>query len=255
MSVITPTHGRPRHLELLYQVFASQTHSDKELLVDDDSPEPNAFMAALDDPRVRYRHTQGRATTGAKRARLVAAARGDVVAQFDDDDYYAPDYLAQMLDALGGHDLVTLGGWFVFDMKTRGLYYWDSTGVDPVHFRVEAAVAPRPIAMQGLGEHRETWLDEHLWGYGFSYVFRRDLCAVAAFDPELGHGEDIALVRAARAAGKRVRAVPDSRGLVLHVIHSGNMASVFPNYRLPPFLLERLFGEPALRYLDAAAPP
>ena len=249
VSVITPTHGRSRHLELLYQVFAAQTHPDKELLVDDDSPEPSAFMAALDDPRVRYRHTPERATVGAKRARLVAAARGEVIAHFDDDDYYAPDYLEHMLAALGGDDLVTLSGWFLFDTRTRGFYYWDSAKVDEVHIRVDAAAAPRALSMRGLGDGRDAWLEKPLWGYGFSYVFRRD---TATFDPTLGHGEDLAFVNAARAAGRRVRAVPDARGLVLHVIHTGNMASVFPNYRLPELLVERVFGANVLPYLDAA---
>jgi glycosyltransferase involved in cell wall biosynthesis len=183
---------------------------------------------------------------GAKRARLVAAARGEVIAHFDDDDYYAPDYLERMLAALGDDDLVTLSGWFLFDTKTRGFYYWDSAKVDEIHTRVDAAAAPRALSMHGLGDGRDAWLERHLWGYGFSYVFRRD---VAAFDPALGHGEDLAFVNAARAAGRRVRAVPDERGLVLHVIHQGNMASVFPNYRLPEFLVERVFGATALRYL------
>jgi glycosyltransferase involved in cell wall biosynthesis len=252
VSVVTPTHGRPRSLELVYQLFDAQTHPDKELLIEDDSPEPNAFMARLADPRVRYRHQPTRATLGAKRATLGLAAHGDVIAHFDDDDYYAPGYLTRMLVELEGHDLVTLSQWFLFDVKTRGLFYWDTTQVLPVHFRVEAAVAPRAIAMQGLGEGRAEWVDRHLWGYGFSYVYRRDLCQVARFDPTLEHGEDVHFVRAAQAAGGRVRAVPDERGLVLHVVHDGNTASVFPNYRLPPFLLHGLFGDGALGYLRAA---
>lgn len=255
VSVVTPTRDRPRNLELLYQVFAAQTHADRELLVDDDSAEPSAFMAALGDPRVHYRHHAVPATVGAKRARLVAAARGEVIAHFDDDDYYAPDYLARMLGALAGHDLVTLAGWFLYDVKTRGLYYWDTTAVLPLHFRVEAAEAPRPIAMQGLGGETAAWLDRHLWGYGFSYVYRRELCAAAPFDAALAHGEDLALVRAARAAGLRARAIPDERGLALHVIHRGNSAAVFPNHRLPAFLLATLFGEAGQRYVEAAGRP
>jgi hypothetical protein len=157
-----------------------------------------------------------------------------------------------MLDALDGHDLVKLSGWFLLDAKTGGLFYWSSAEVLPVHFRVEAAVAPRPIAMAGLGAGRDAWLDEHLWGYGWSYVYRRELAAAAPFDPARNHGEDMAFVRAARAAGRRLRAIPDEQGLALHLIHHANSASVFPNHRLPPFLLGKLFGDAGQRYLAAA---
>lgn len=242
ISVITPTHGRPRHLENAYRIFDAQTHPDKELLIEDDSPTPCTFFVELRDPRVRYIHTATRSSIGAKRDRLVRMAQGQLIAHFDDDDHYAPNYLAHMAAALTTADLVKLSGWFVYDATSRGLYYWDTTTILPVHVRVEANQPPRPIAMNGLGAQQTDWLDRHLWGYGFSYVFRREVYERAQFDLALDHGEDMAFIRSLRAAGTELRTVVDEQGLALHVIHATNTSCVFPNYHLPSFMLRTCFG-------------
>lgn len=244
VSVIVPTRLRPRHLEAAYRGFDAQTHADKELLIDDDSPEPCDFFVKLRDPRVRYVHARAGSTIGAKRDRLVRAAQGEVVAHFDDDDHYAPSYLTRMSTLLvdGKLDLVKLSAWFLHDARSGGLFYWDTTTVMAMHIRVEANAAPRPVSMSGMGVHQADWLDRHLWGYGFSYVFRRTSYGVAAFDLALDHGEDMAFIRAARAAGWKMQTVPDEEGLALHVIHKGNTSCVFPNYHLPAFELRARFG-------------
>ena len=44
-------------------------------------------------------------------------------------------------------------------------------------------------------------------------------------------------------------------GGALHFLHAGNSSRVFPQYLLPPFLLERFFPQLKLDgYLEAAAP-
>src|SRR3954471_5913053 len=106
VSVVTPTFGREKYLPGLLACFAAQTHTDRELLILDDSPAPSTFFGGLADSRVRYVHSKERLTIGEKRNRLVEMATGEVIASFDDDDYYAPGYLTAMLDGLGDADLV-----------------------------------------------------------------------------------------------------------------------------------------------------
>ena len=57
----------------------------------------------------------GAGTLGAKRNRLAAEATGDVLAHFDDDDLYAPEYIATMVGAMEreGADFVKLSAWLV----------------------------------------------------------------------------------------------------------------------------------------------
>src|SRR4051812_36482319 len=97
VSVITPTFGRHHLLEPLYRMFDAQRYQDKELLILDDSPARSTLFTQLHDRRVTYIHSSHRMTVGAKRDRLVRSASGDVIVQFDDDDFYTPDYLEQMI--------------------------------------------------------------------------------------------------------------------------------------------------------------
>jgi hypothetical protein len=136
ISAICPTYARSDRHPLLYEAFRHQDHADSELLVLDDSPEPSSFFLGLDDPRVCYEHLPVRQSIGAKRNTLVARARGEAVVHFDDDDYYAPNYLAGMAEALADDDFVTLGEWHAWQEATATMWRWDTTRVDGVHAHV-----------------------------------------------------------------------------------------------------------------------
>jgi hypothetical protein len=162
--------------------------------------------------------------------------------QFDDDDYYSPAYVAAMLDRLGTNDFIKLSGWFLFDSVNRELYYWDTETVFTTHYivgdgspRTYAATPTQPAA-------RADWLDRNLWGYGFSYVFRRRIYDAASFDIALNKGQDYPFVSECRRVGVELRAFRDNSGLALHILHGSNMSRSFPNYHLPAFMLEGIFG-------------
>jgi glycosyltransferase involved in cell wall biosynthesis len=248
ISVLTPTRGREPFLPLLVDCFRSQTAAPLELLVLDDSPEPSRFLAAEAerDPRIVYRHASVPSTTGEKRQALMEAARGDVLAYFDDDDWYAPGYLAFMLAALGGDDLVKLSAWYNYSLHDGHVYYWDTRAVLPVHYRLP----PRPpgLLVDGRSLARENQ-DGFVWGYGFSYVFRREMVKLGV--EAIGHGEDYAFLRRGVAAGHKTRLVADELGLAFHLLHAHNTSKVFPQYVLPPFLALRTFGDALERYRSA----
>lgn len=253
VSVVVPTYGRPQHHEGLHALFAAQTHPDRELLVYDDSPEPSPFFTALRDPRVRYHHHPERVALGSKRNWLAAEATGEVLAHFDDDDFYAPGYLAHMVAALDGADLVKLGAFHVYSVGHALLAYWDQTTVGPRHFRVEHG---KPVAAHDVEAMapaaRELWGLRNLLGYGFSYVYRRALWERVPF-PAVSHGEDFAFVEAALGAGARFRHVRDESGLALYVRHAADHSVMFPQYLLPPHLLGRLLGREAEAFASRAA--
>ncbi|KAH8097612.1 hypothetical protein JL720_507 [Aureococcus anophagefferens] len=91
-----PDDARASFHALLYANFARQERVPRrELVVFDTGAAPSPFFAALDDGRVRYVHsTNTKLGLGAKRNRCVELAAGAVVACFDDDNVYGPDYLA-----------------------------------------------------------------------------------------------------------------------------------------------------------------
>jgi glycosyltransferase involved in cell wall biosynthesis len=212
----------------------------------DDSPEPSAFLVkeAVVDPRIVYLRGTARATNGAKRQVLLDAAKGDYVACFDDDDYYAPGYLAFMLEALGGRGLVKLDGWYNYSLHDGHLYYWDTRAQSRVHY----GLPPRApgLVVDGLGLAPEL-RDSFSWGYGFSYVFRREVGLKVGVE-DRAHGWDYAFVRRIMAAGHQVHAVADEAGVAFHLLHDDNVSRAFPQYRLPPFLARRSFGDAPERY-------
>lgn len=90
-SVIIPTYGRPRYLEVAIQSVMKQTVSDFEIVVVDDcSPKP---AAVPNDPRVRLVRTLRNGGSGAARNLGVREAHGEVLTFLDDDDWWLPHRL------------------------------------------------------------------------------------------------------------------------------------------------------------------
>ena len=247
VSIVVPTKNRQHLFPCLYQCFCEQTHRAKELVVLDDTPQPSSYFAAVSDARVRYVHSRAGMSLGHKRNYLVGLARGEVVAQFDDDDYYAPDYLEVMLDTLGDAHLAKLAGWYVY-MVGGGLSeadffgYWDTTVAAPQCY----ALTPSGSAEIGGNLTVE---DRNVFGYGFSYVFRKSVFDRVQF-PDIDFGEDYELILRMRDAGMRVTLRQDDRGLVLHMIHTNNCSRVFPQYRMPARWAKNTFGPALERYLS-----
>ncbi len=224
VSVIVPTFGRPDYHEHLYKVFASQTYPLKDLWVLDDSPAPSMFFARVCDPRVHYQWTPTRMSIGAKRNSLIAESTGQILVHQDDDDHYAPTYVATMIGRLqdDGVELTKLSVWDAQSAYDRSIWRWDTRNVGPTHFAVSgsspALRLPSSSAMD-MG-------DNALWGYGFSYVFTRSAWYMSPF-PDMNLGEDMAFVERLRQLA-RVSHQADLPHLVLHTIHSRSTSHIYP---------------------------
>ncbi|HEY2900383.1 MAG TPA: glycosyltransferase family 2 protein [Polyangia bacterium] len=236
ISVITPTFGREKFLPGLYRCFTEQTHPDRELLVFDDSPSPSAFFASLRDPRVRYQHTPHRLTIGEKRNQLIEQAQGELIAFFDDDDFYSPDYLRVLAGSLGEADLIKLAGWFALSVPDDALFFWDTSVNHPLHHKVGEGASSFVTSNQ----FKPDFVAKNIDGYGFSYLFRRAVFGAARF-PSKNFAEDVAFLNDLRSQGKRVVHAQDTVGLAVHILHARNTSVIFPQYRLPVGISERLF--------------
>lgn len=240
ISVITPTYNRSKYHERLYECFANQTYPQKELLILDDSPEPSSFFTKLKDPRVHYTHSSKRLTLGEKRNYLLDKSQGEIIAHFDDDDFYAPKYLRFMMNNLGtSYSLIKLASWFNYDKVHQTFLYWNTTVLSPLHLVIQAN---QPLkTLNGIEEFDDESIFGNLWGYGFSYVYRRSIYPNITFEPQDNLGEDLHFVQKIKKAELLCRAVLDTEGLALHVIQSSNTSRVFPQYILPPFIIEKFF--------------
>lgn len=239
VSIITPTYGRPDLLRAQIQFVCNQGEQDFEWLILDDSPEPCRYFSKISDVRIRYYHMVGQPMlVSAKRNWLCERATAPVIAQFDDDDYYAPKYLTTMLARLvqTGADITKLSAWYVYSAQLQRLGYWDTTNLLGLHF----TFGPEPRLEAFFNQSAPDNMKNNYAGYGFSYVFRKAVWETAPF-PHVKYASDYGFVSAALAKGFRLDHFADQEGLCLHILRRDNMSKSFPQYLLPDFMLEKLF--------------
>lgn len=172
-SVIVPVYNRASVLGRALQSVLRQTWQDFEIVVVDDgsSDNPEAVIAALDDPRIRYIRQTNRGGGAARNAGL-DAARGLFVAPLDSDDEFLPGHLERMQRLLSG--MTNLAGYarVLVDRGNR------RTLLKP----------PRAIR---TGEHMATYL---LCDRGFvptiTLAVDRDLARRVRYHETLRFGED-----------------------------------------------------------------
>jgi glycosyltransferase involved in cell wall biosynthesis len=237
VSIITPTFQREHLLEHAVRWVQEQTYPNIEWLVLDDSPEPSRILAGVSDPRLRYEHSTQRMAVGEKRNRLIDRARGEFIAHFDDDDYYAPRYLQVMMDSLegGAADFVNLNSWYLFDLRRDFFGFWDLRQTTGLHYLCQQD----KVRLAQFSAENNAHLADNYLGFGFTYVYRRSVWSAASFPP-LDWNEDTPFAKAA-AARFKAQSIGDRSGLVLHVLHPSSSSSCFPQYHLPSFLLPQLF--------------
>ncbi|HYC67396.1 glycosyltransferase family 2 protein [Brevundimonas sp.] len=150
VSVIIPTRNRAGMLPRAVGSVRAQTHRELEIIIvddasTDDTPDVVAAMAA-EDPRIRSLRNP-EALQNAARNIGMEAARGEVLAFLDDDDYWAPQKLERQLPSLGAYSLVgclagrnALADEAVFTgppvvvPQTLEDIYWDNRGFSPSKF-------------------------------------------------------------------------------------------------------------------------
>lgn len=235
-SIITPTKDRQNFLPHLWECIRAQTEQDFEWLIHDSSAAPATFDF-LSDPKVHYEYEQAPMEIGAKRNWLCNKAAGEIIVQFDDDDYYAPHYVTHMsnlMDAAGA-DFIKLFGFYLYHADSQSFAYWDLVHEFPVHWVLApqgvGVTYPQCDAYRGGADAR--------WGYGFSYVFRKKVWQAIKF-PNQGHGEDQIFANNAIMQFESI-GIQDRQRLCIHVLHKGNTSLCVPQQILPRDRMKELF--------------
>ncbi|HHY50417.1 MAG TPA: glycosyltransferase family 2 protein [Alphaproteobacteria bacterium] len=101
VSVIMPVFNRADHVATALRSLLAQTHEDFEVLVVDDGSTDNTcdIVRSLDDGRIRLIATGENRGPSAARNTGVTAARGDIVAYLDSDNWADPEWLETLVGA------------------------------------------------------------------------------------------------------------------------------------------------------------
>lgn len=105
LSYIMPTANRRRFVARSISLWQRQTYEDRELCILDDGEDAIEDLVPKNDPRIRYERLSSRVVLGEKRNLLCEMSTGEVIAHWDDDDWYHPEYGVSLASVVVGDGL------------------------------------------------------------------------------------------------------------------------------------------------------
>jgi glycosyltransferase involved in cell wall biosynthesis len=190
-----PTGNRAALALQSVHYFLRQDYPHCELIIVDDGSDDLASRLPSDE-RIHYLRVPAGLSIGAKRNRACAAAHGAWIAQWDDDDWYAPQRLTAQVEPLlaGRAEISALKTWLLFDLP--GWEFW--------------RCAPEL--------HRRLFVEDV---HGGTLVYARHVWERLARYPDRSLAEDAYFLRRALAQGARLYKLSGDE-LFLYVRHGAN---------------------------------
>jgi hypothetical protein len=195
ISCVLPTYNRRRFLPHAIRYFVRQDYSNKELVIVDDGSDAVEDLVPA-HPLIRYVRLPQKITLGSKLNLSCVEARGAIIAQWDDDDWYGADRLSLQLEAMLRTNAEVCG--------ISDLLYYDIG--------------------RGTGHRYVYPPQQRPWLLGSSLFFRRELWERNRF-AEIDIGMDALFVWA--ASPERVCSLPNPR-FAVHLIHQSNVSPKSP---------------------------
>jgi len=224
VSCIMPTRDRADLALQAVRYFQRQDYAPRELVIVDDGSD--RLQSRLPhDSRIRYVRAPRGESIGAKRNRACAAAGGELIAHWDDDDWYAPARLRRQIEPIltGDADVTALAAGVFFDLP--GWSFW--------------TCSPQL--------HRRLFVEDV---HGGTLVYRKRVWEQMARYPEVSLAEDAWFLRKCVRRRARLRRLPND-GLFVYLRHAGNSWSFGCGSYLDPGGWRRV-DEPPLPELDRA---
>jgi glycosyltransferase involved in cell wall biosynthesis len=232
VSCIMPTFNRRRYISQALQTFQQQDYPNRELIIVDDGSDSIEDLVTA-TANIRYLRLSRRTSIGAKRNLACRHARGEIIAHWDDDDWYSPDRLRYQATPIiqGQADLTGLENAFVLQLPEGD--FW---GVD-AHL------------------HQRLFVGNV---HGGTLVYRKELWTKGLRYPAVNLAEDASLIFRAMRMGKRLMRLSNP-GVFVYVRHGGNAWREFaPGTFIDPQGWQRIacplnFPPTALSYYQAVA--
>jgi glycosyltransferase involved in cell wall biosynthesis len=129
VSILTPTYKRETFLPSLIKIVENQDYpGEKEWIILDDGDNDNSSLFAA-IPYARYYHMI-KTSLDIKRNQLNKMATGQILINFDDDDYYRPERVSYSVAALlqGSAQLAGCSSINVYFLKDKKIYRFGPMG-------------------------------------------------------------------------------------------------------------------------------
>jgi len=196
VSCVMPTYNRRSFAARAIRFFGQQDYPDRELVILDDGEDLIEDLVPDDDPCIRYVRLEDRATIGRKRQLACEIAAGEVLVQWDDDDWFGPTRLSRQVAPLaaGTADITGILKGYLLDLPSFRFY----NGGPPLH---EGKL--------------------HSWIVTGTLAFTRSAWRSTGGYPNSSIGEEVALLRAVMERGGRVAPIFND-GMYVCVRHQSN---------------------------------
>jgi len=195
ISCIMPTRNRRTLVGQAVFYFERQDYPNKELIIIDDGEDQVGDLVS-DKPDVRYEAVAKNMSIGAKRNLACQLAHGEIIAHWDDDDWYAPHRLSHQVTPLisGQGDMTGLETSCFFDL-TR----WQAWTCSPEL-------------------HRKLFIGDV---HGGTLVYWRRIWERGVRYPEVSLAEDARFLQLACRRGARLQKLPRAYSFV-YLRHDSN---------------------------------
>lgn len=221
VSCIMPTRNRRFFISQSIKYFLDQDYENKELIIIDDGDDlVSDIVPKL--PNIFYYKCDGKLTIGEKRNIGCAKANGDLIAHWDDDDWFSNQRLSIQIKSLLASQSDICGFCNLY-------YYYPSSGSSWLYTynRVD-----------------DTWIA------GGTFVYKRDLWRKNNF-PETNQAEDSIFLK--KIQKNKILPI-DNKNHYIGIIHTENTSAKYlddPSWsRLPLSIVASLFSDDSEFYVD-----
>ena len=123
VSCIMPTYNRRKFVPHAIRYFLRQEHQNKELIIVDDGTDCIEDLVP-EHEAIKYIRLKNRITLGEKLNIACSNASGNIIANWDDDDWYAPRRLNYQVDALStdGTKVCGINNLLYYDLHQNKAY-------------------------------------------------------------------------------------------------------------------------------------
>ena len=118
-----PTYNRRSFVPLAIKYFLRQTYPNKELIIIDDGTDSIKDLLPA-DKQIRYFRLDKKVTLGTKLNLACEYLKGEIIAHWDDDDWYSKFRLTYQIEELlkGGIDVCGINNLLYYDIRTNIAY-------------------------------------------------------------------------------------------------------------------------------------